>query len=55
MNKAVPDKTAIEFAVAFYDALGSGKDYDFAFRYGCTAVELEGLSGSLIPVLKRKA
>ncbi|MBK6948613.1 MAG: CHAT domain-containing protein [Haliscomenobacter sp.] len=55
MNKAVPDKTAIEFAVAFYDALGSGKDYEFAYRYGCTAVELEGLSGSLIPVLKRKA
>ncbi len=55
MNKAVPDKTAIEFAVAFYDALGSGKDYEFAYRYGCTAVELEGLSGALIPVLKKKA
>lgn len=51
MNKAVPDKTAIEFAVAFYDALGNGKDYEFAFRLGCAAVEMAGLSGALIPVL----
>lgn len=53
MNKAVPDPTAIEFAVAFYDALASGRDYNFAYEYAVSAIELQGLSGSLIPVLKK--
>ena len=53
MNKAIPDTTAIEFAVAFYDALASGRDYSFAYEYAVSAIELQGLSGSLIPVLKK--
>lgn len=53
MNKAVPDSTAIEFAVAFYDALASGRDYTFSYEYAVSAIELQGLSGSLIPVLKK--
>ncbi|MEZ4776944.1 MAG: CHAT domain-containing protein [Bacteroidia bacterium] len=56
MSRAVPDKVAIEFAVAFYDALGNGRDIEFAFKYAKSSVVLEGLSGSDIPVLvKREA
>lgn len=51
MNKAIPDPAAIEFAVAFYDALASGRDYAFAYEYAVSAIELQGLSGSMIPVL----
>ena len=54
MNKAIPDPTAIEFAVAFYDALASGEDYEFAFEYAVSAIELKGLSGALTPVLRKR-
>ena len=36
MNKAIGDKSAIAFSVAFYDALGAGEGYDFAFELGCS-------------------
>ena len=29
---AITDKAGIEFAVAFYDCLGAGKDVNFAFK-----------------------
>ena len=32
MNQAITDKAGIEFAVAFYDSLGAGKDVNFAFK-----------------------
>ncbi|MEM6261475.1 MAG: CHAT domain-containing protein, partial [Bacteroidota bacterium] len=51
MNQAVPDRTAIAFATAFYDGLGSGKDIPTAFRLARTYIRLEGLPGSDIPVL----
>lgn len=54
MHEAIPDPTAIQFAVAFYDALASGRDYVFAYDFAVNAIELEGLSGSLIPVLKKR-
>lgn len=31
MNKAIGDKAAIDFAVGFYQSLGEGNDYEFAF------------------------
>lgn len=31
MNKAVGDKAAIDFAVGFYQSLGEGNDFEFAF------------------------
>lgn len=52
MNTAVPDKVAVEFSEAFYDALGAGKDISFAFELGCSAIELSGLKAEDIPVLK---
>lgn len=54
MSRAVPDNVAIEFAVAFYDALGNGRDIAFAFKYAKSSVVLEGLSGSDIPVLIKR-
>ncbi|KYC34635.1 hypothetical protein WA1_50425 [Scytonema hofmannii PCC 7110] len=61
MNQAIGDKAAIEFAVAFYDALAAEdnaleapESVEFAYRLGCSAIEMAGVSGSLIPVLKKK-
>ena len=34
MNKAIGDKAAINFAVAFYDALAVGEDVQFAYDLG---------------------
>ncbi len=50
MNKAIGDKAAINFAVAFYDALGAGEDYKFAYDLGCS--QLVGLKEDSTPVLK---
>lgn len=33
MKKAIGDKAAIDFAVAFYDALGAGEEVEFAFKW----------------------
>jgi hypothetical protein len=55
MNNAIQDETAIQFAVAFYDALASGRGgVEFAFKYACAAIEVENLKGSDIPQLKKK-
>ncbi|HEY9824683.1 MAG TPA: TIR domain-containing protein [Stenomitos sp.] len=51
MNEAIGDKAAIAFAVGFYDALGAGRDVEFAFKLGCAAIRLEGIDEHLIPVL----
>ena len=40
MNSAINDRAAIEFAVAFYDALGAGKTYEFAYELACVAIFL---------------
>lgn len=54
MSKAIGDTAAIEFAVAFYDALGAGKSIEFAHEIGRNAISLANLSENLIPVLKLK-
>ncbi|MDV7391179.1 CHAT domain-containing protein, partial [Arthrospira platensis SPKY1] len=56
MTTKVPDKAGIEFSEAFYDALGAGKDLDFAFELGCSAISMADLPGAeAIPVLKKPA
>ncbi len=52
MSQSVGDRTAIKFAVGFYDALGAGRSYKDAFELGLIAIELDGLKGSDIPQLK---
>jgi TIR domain len=54
MNKEISDKAAITFAVGFYDALGAGRDVEFAFKLGCSAIRLEGIAEHLTPVLLKK-
>ncbi len=51
MNRAMPDDAAIKFSVAFYDALGAGRDIDFAYKLGRNAIMMQGISGSNIPQL----
>ncbi len=54
MSKAIGDRAAIEFAVGFYDALGSGKPVEFAYKFGCAAIRLAGVPEQLTPILKKK-
>jgi internalin A len=52
MNHEIEDETAIKFAVGFYDALGAGRDYEDAFKFGRNAIDLSNLRGLSIPILK---
>ncbi len=54
MKLAIGDRAAIEFAVAFYDALGAGRPVEFAYKLGCAAIRLAGIPEHLTPVLKKK-
>jgi hypothetical protein len=55
MNKAIGDTAAIEFAVAFYDALGAGESFEFAYKLACNAIQLAGTPENLTPTLKPKS
>ena len=50
MNRAIGDKAAINFTVAFYDTLAAGKDVETAFKLGCS--QLINLKEDQTPVLK---
>jgi len=54
MKKEIGDRAAIEFAVGFYDAIGSGRPVEFAYKFGCAAIRLAGIPEQLTPVLKKK-
>ena len=54
MSKAIGDRAAIEFSVGFYTAIGAGESIEFAYQLGCNAIQLEGISEDLTPVLFRK-
>lgn len=54
MKDQIGDEAAIEFSVAFYDALGAGESVEFAYKLACNAVHWRGLSDSLIPTLLKK-
>ena len=55
MKKAIGDEAAIKFAVGFYDALGAGRNFETAFKFGCIAIDLKGIPEYLTPVLKKKS
>ncbi len=44
MSQTINDRAAIDFAKGFYDALGAGKSYEFAYKFGCHAIALQGIS-----------
>ncbi len=54
MNKAIGDEAAIEFSVAFYDALGAGETIEFAYKLACNAIQWAGKPEHLTPILKSK-
>jgi len=54
MSDAIFDKTALNFAVGFYDALGAGWSYEQAFEVGKSAIAIEGIPEADLPVLKQK-
>lgn len=54
MNNAVEDGAAIEFTTGFYRALSEGQSIELAFEWGVAKVELEGYTGTNIPVLHKK-
>jgi len=51
MKQQIDEKAAIEFAVAFYDALGTGRSVEFAYRLACSAIEMMGVPEHLKPVM----
>lgn len=55
MNQAVGDRAARVFAVGFYDALGAGESFDFAYKLGRNRIALEGIAEDLTPVITRKS
>jgi TIR domain/AAA-like domain/CHAT domain len=55
MDQAIGDQAAIKFAVGFYDALGADRDYADAFEFGLAAIDLEGISETATPKLKRRS
>jgi hypothetical protein len=55
MKQQVGDQAAQEFAIGFYDALGNGRDIEFAYKYGCTSISMAGIPEELTPVIIPKS
>ena len=51
MNKAIGDKAAIDFSVGFYQSVGAGKNYEFAYQMGVTLLMSKSISEATIPVI----
>jgi len=51
MSKAIGDEAAINFAVAFYRALGYGENLKRAFDLGCNQINLQNLNEENTPKL----
>jgi CHAT domain len=51
MQRAIGDKAAIVFAIGFYDALGAGRSFEFAYKLGCVALQWENIPEHLTPIL----
>jgi hypothetical protein len=43
MNRSIGDQAAIEFSIGFYDALLAGRPVDFAYKLGCSAIQMAGI------------
>ena len=51
MTDAITDKASIEFATAFYRALGYGRSVKTAFDLGCNQIDLAALNEAHKPIL----
>jgi GTP-binding protein EngB required for normal cell division len=59
MHQEIGDAAAIAFSIGFYDALWAGRNIQFAYKLGCTAIQLNSpqqqpYSQHLTPILKIK-
>jgi CHAT domain len=54
MNQAIGDLAARKFSQGFYLGIGDGRSIEEAFSLGKNAIELEGISEELTPVLLTK-
>jgi hypothetical protein len=54
MKETIKDDAALAFVVAFYDALGAGREVEFAFKVGCSEISMVGSSQKDVPVLLKK-
>lgn len=50
MNESIGDNIAIEFSVAFYDAVYANNTYDFAHKLACNAIKWIDAPQNLAPV-----
>jgi len=51
LSQAIREQAAISFAMAFYQALGFGKDVRTAFELGCNQIDLRNLGEQDVPKL----
>ena len=51
MNQAISDTSAIAFSIGFYEAIGYGHSFEFAYKLGCSSIQLEGQADYTVPVL----
>jgi hypothetical protein len=42
INREIGDRAGVSFAVAFYHALGAGREVEFAYKFGCAEISLIG-------------
>ncbi len=56
MSKAIGDEAAINFAIAFYQALGYNRNLKTAFELGCNQINLQNLNEENTPklIMRRK-
>lgn len=56
MRREIQDNSAIEFAIGFYDTLGSGRPVEEAYKLGCNAIlaKFPDSGDHNVPVLKIK-
>jgi hypothetical protein len=48
---ALGDQAALKFSCGFYDALGAGREIEFAYKWGCNSIHMAGIREDLTPVL----
>jgi CHAT domain len=54
MSQAVGDRAAIQFALGFYDALGAGRTYEDAYKFGCNAIAMYQIPQDTVPKIRKK-
>lgn len=54
MEGPISDEAAIEFSRGFYDAIGAGREIDFAYEEGCRTVKLAAPNTQFVSKILRK-